>query len=199
MEYLENIKDYTDYIRDKKICLLGSGDSLNNYKIEFKNYDVIVGINRIYRTDIGQKLNVLYHNASPYDILYSKNKFAEDLAEKLKYIIFIPALRQTYRRFKEFHEFMLSNYNNKIIADLRFASLQSKKFKYKLLTGISALIHLILIEPKTIDIYGYDFYEKEYYNNLPNKPGKLKNHNIVENKKIFINIIKNSNNIKHFV
>lgn len=195
---MEKIEEFKNFIRNKKICLIGSGASIDEYKIDYSLYDVIVGINRLYQTNLLNKINILYHNASPYDVLDPTNEKVKELANQLNYIVFIPGLSYTYRKFKKFNDFMNLQHKNKIIVDLNLSNTYKKKFRYKLLTGISTLIHLVSMDPNKIDIFGYDFYSKEYYDGLKDKPGKLKNHNIEANKKIFFDIINDKKYIKHY-
>lgn len=178
--------------KDKKVCLIGSGEISQD--IIYKNYDIIVGINQIYKTSFFENIDVLFHAASMYDpeFIHKMNKISES-----KKIIIIPRiLKSNIDRIN----IILNNIsNNDNISTLDISHIE-KKIKTNPLAGISSLYHIIKGDPKSIDIYGFNFYTTGYtlgmkiYDNHPNKNEKV--HDLEKNKDFFIKLVSENNNIK---
>jgi hypothetical protein len=176
--------------QDKKICLIGNGDSSTKYNINYDNYDLIVGINRIYQTSYWSKINVIYYNLSQKDshnieYLFSLIKQSNNF----KYLIFCPWCSGPGRRKKL--EDLLNKYqiNDHIYA--KGIVRQIPEIKKRPLTGIAALNHILLSDPQLIDLYGFDFYQNSYINNLTRYIAHDRHHNIDSNKKYLLKLLNN--------
>ena len=57
-----------DAYTNKKICVLGCGSSLEQYDINYENYDIVVSFNRIYNNEKYLKyVNIIYNCLSYQD------------------------------------------------------------------------------------------------------------------------------------
>lgn len=194
-----NYDAFSNYIKNKSICLMGSGNSLKKFKpqINKNNYEIIAGLNRIYQTDMIDHIDILFHNASIYDELKSNHNLLD--IEKLSYIVFLPGIPSTYaERYRKFNSSIPKSYTNKIIVDLFEHSHQNIKYNCNVLTGISALLYLIKTSNNSskIDLYGFDFYTQGYYGDLQ-KFGSP--HDMNKNKIILDDIVSKNSNIQYFI
>ena len=180
--------------KDKKICLLGTGASLSNHKIDFNYYDLVVGINRIYKTEYLKHINVLYYNLSIKDSWEDMLKTVSQ-CDNIKCIIFCPWSSGPRRRnylesllnLYQFTKYHL--YHKAIVRNI-------PSIRLRPLTGIAALNHMLISEAGEINIYGFDFYEKTYISNLPKFNHDIY-HDLDSNKNFLHNKIEqNQNKIK---
>jgi hypothetical protein len=200
-DYLENYTNYIDKISScVSICLLGSGNSLSKYLIDFNKYDIVIGTNRIHNTDLLQHVDVLYHNASIFDNNMQKLNHAKAIISQLDYIIFVPAEPNSYiNKYKTIHDFLLTEHQDRFIVDFNMQQNYIDFYRTRLLTGVCALVSTIqFTESKfdKLDIYGFDFYAEGYYGGL-NSYGNGA-HNITQNIEIFKFLI-DKDNINYFI
>lgn len=202
---IQNLENYTNYI-DKisscaSICLLGSGNSLSKYLIDFNKYDIVIGANRIYNTDLFQYVDILYHNASIFDKNMQQSDYASNVVTQLDYIVIVPAEQNSYiKNYKSTHNMLLNEHPDRFIVDFKMQIDYMNFYQTRLLTGVCALASTIqFTESKfdELDIYGFDFYTQEYYGKLP-KYGRAGAHDITQNIKIFKSLI-NKDNINYFI
>lgn len=198
MTSIINYEAFSSYVRNKSICLMGSGNSLKKFKpqINKNNYEIIAGLNRIYRTDMIDRIDILFHNASMHDELRLSCHLLD--IEKLNYLVFLPSIPSTYDQYyKNFNSSIPELYFDKIIFDLLEHSNQNIKYNCNLLTGISSLLYLIKASNNSskIDLYGFDFYSQGYYGGLQQFASP---HNINKNKIILDDIVSNNSNIQYF-
>lgn len=163
-----------EFYESKKICILGTGESLKKYSIEYDKYDLIVGINRIYKTTYFQYVNILYSCVSVKDwadfyTLYSNMREYVHL----KGIVCCPFLKGANKKA------MLEQADNKkrkdqytlycpeIVHEISRKKqhlYQSKQreliVKSRPLTGIAALHHVCISGAKEVDLFGFDFYRE---------------------------------------
>jgi len=190
---IEIKKNYnsTDLYFNKKICLLGSGSSLYEHDIKFENYDLVIGCNQIYKSDLINKINVLYHGISIHDVNFLNA--IPTIIDTIK-IVLVP--RNIPSRIEVLDE-IIKQYD--ILYDKELQYKVSKMVRDNPLTGLMALIDIINGGAQSIDIYGFDFYSKPYIDGpteLPNYPKiKKKSHDLDKNKKFFLNLLNSKKNI----
>lgn len=196
---------YVQLVENKNICLIGCGKSAEMCDINFDKYDLVVGINRLYKNSFfNKRIDILYHNVSFRDnLIYSMPSILNSHANR--YIILLPSTKHTSSRSDGILEFVLnyfSDYN--IVYDPFFRDKNREKYKTDLFTGVLSLMHLLEHNPKTIDIYGMDFYEHGYINSIPvldnQEPHIIFNpsiHNLSINFQIFQKLIENNKNINN--
>lgn len=183
---IKNIIPKLNLYKNKKICLLGCGLSLEKYKINFNDYDLVVGANRIYKTEYCSHINVLYYNLSKKDNCNDMLKHIS-LLNNIKYIVFCPWSSGPKRRM--YLEQLLNVYKITNHLYCKFIVRGLKGIKRRPLTGMAALNHIIYSGASEIDIYGFDFYEEMYINNLT-KFDHDKYHDIESNKNFFLNLMQ---------
>lgn len=196
------IPDYTKYYYNKNVCILGTGPSLAKYDIDYTKYDTVVGCNRIFLTEYMNHVNVLYHNLHGWEeitletFIYSLPKY-----HKLQRVLFSPfhslktptnvnPLAKAVKKVN-FDKYDIAINLTTIVGDRLLAG--------RPYTGLVATYHCSLFPPKSLDIYGFDFYEgeesyvvpmKEYSNNTL--------HHKEANKKILTEIVGMSPNYNWF-
>lgn len=186
-------------IRDKKICLIACGSSAEKFT-DAKDYDVVVGVNRIYQIQsIAKELDILYHNCSVWNLL---GTFAKDLLtfNKNMIILGIPYKNEKHRSFIQC-KITESNLPKKILILDNLRRDLKKIYKTDIFSGTIALIHLLQFNPAFIDIYGIDFYDSDYCYNLKHisrpditdKPYNPYGHNMKINRDLFDDILSTSN------
>jgi hypothetical protein len=176
-----------DLYENKKVCLLGGGDSSSVYNIDFDSYDLVVGINRIYTTRHATNISVMYNALSKKD--WTNVRDMLDILSNQKKFIYLIACPWSKKRTYEI---------NYIIKEKKFC--ENKKFLYcrnivreapvkkRPLTGMAALYHILLSGATSIDLYGFDFYTNKYLDNLP-KFNHDRYHDIDANKKFLQDLI----------
>jgi hypothetical protein len=201
-----NTPNYEAFYKNKKVCLLGSGSSLLDHEIDYDKYDAVIGCNRIYKTEYYKHVNVHYHNLSLNDlvtvqVLNCINRFNKNI----KKVLFCPWSGN-------WHE---PNHNTKplyaLSRSLDITKFQKYDFAYNLsmvvskflsegraYTGLVALYHCVLFNPLSIDIYGFDFYErkKTYAKEMPYYEFDV--HNKQTNKDLFQSIVDYNTNYNWF-
>ena len=181
-----------DLYQNKRICLLGNASSLTNFNINFNNYDIVVGINRIYQTKYIDNIHILYNALSKKDwnnttimtsILKSKPQF--------KCFIACPWGAKRTSQIKN----ILSQCNFYDTKQFLFCRniVRQVEVPKRPLTGIAALNHILLSGGNNVDLFGFDFYKTKYIDNLPVFDHR-KYHDIEANKEFLINTINNPNN-----
>jgi len=191
-----------DIYKDKKVCLLGCGKSLEKYNIDFNNYDIVVGINRIYKTSLLNKINILYYSFGQGDRSSIKDMFQILLNQKNFYtFIGCPAGHRKkppglFSPDKGSKSKSLIDVK-KILDEINFCN--NKNFYYfhsnvKIkplpLAGMTAVSHIINSEASFIDMFGFDFYTHGYTESLKDfHINHKKYHNIENNKKFLKNLI----------
>jgi hypothetical protein len=181
--------------KEKSVCLLGCGSSLDDKRIDFKKYDKIVGINRIYKT------RYLYH----LDILYDSAHYKHDPLNEIKVNILNKSKLEYYFLTPGIKSFEKLKMQKKLLDKIKIKnSLYKNRHDMKIngkkiLAGLYVLNIIMTGEPKEIEIYGFDFYEKGYTSSLSyahNIETIKKMHDINEEKKYFEELIKKNNLIK---
>jgi hypothetical protein len=177
----------TDLYKNKKVCLLGGGHSSSAYNIDFDSYDLVVGINRIYKTRYINNINVMYNALSKKDWVNVKDML-DLLIDQTKFIYLIACPWSKKRTYEI----------NYIIKEKNFC--ENKKFLYcrnivreapvkkRPLTGMAALYHILLSGAVGVDLYGFDFYTTGYLDHLP-KFNHDRCHDIDANKKFLQDLI----------
>lgn len=175
---------------NQKICIIGSGKITK--EINFQNYDRIVGVNQIYKTDMFEKIDTIFHGISISDPFFIQ-KIPE--ISKSKKVILVP--RIGLKNEKRIND-IIRNLSNK--CNFLFLPNEIQEVEGKIgsnpLTGIVALHFILKNNPSSIDIFGFDFYEKPYMRGMEiysNHPTKHNPHRIENDKKFFDELIKNNN------
>jgi hypothetical protein len=148
--------------KDKNVCLLGCGGSLDKKQINFKKYEKVVGVNRIYKTKYFEKINILYDSAHyKFDPL-TNAKVNTINNSKLEYYFLTPGIKsqQKLKLQKNLIEkIKIKNFLYKNRPEMRVSG-------KKILAGLFVLNSILIGLPKKIDLYGFDFYEENYTNGL---------------------------------
>lgn len=182
---------------NKKICILGAGKSIEKHNIIFSNYDIVVGINRLYKTNFIKNINILYHNLSIVEWPYLHSMITTLKENKnFKEAIFCPWYHKKEKKIYlynllDHYRFTNYVYNNTISKSL-------PEIKKRPLTGISALNHIILSKGEHIDLYGFDFYQEPYTQQLNKFKQHFAYHNIPSNKAFFLQLLSKNPNIKWY-
>ena len=176
---------------DKSVCLLGSGGSIENYDIDFDSYDLVIGLNQIYKTNYIKKINIIYHGISVNDQEFLS--FVDNINNEIMVIIAPRKMKSTLRRLNDLIE------KNKVGFNL---CLHEKTFELvgnNPLMGVMVINELVNSGVKNVDVYGFDFYTQPYISGakeLKNHPNNDKNiHDLEINKNFFINLIENNKNV----
>ena len=179
-----NFEDkYFELYKNKKICLIGSGDFKNN--INYEKYDIIVGINQIYKTDFFEKVDIIYHGISDKDPFFYENL---NFYSNFKKIILIPRISKNNKN--RVKKIIINNFNNnKIMFDVNIIKNLEDSISTNPLSGVTSLTHISRYSPNSIDIYGFNFYENDYIEGMIVYNDAKKSHNIDSNKKHFDNIL----------
>jgi len=148
--------------KNKKVCLIGCGGSLENREIEFNKYDYVVGINRIYKTKYFKNINILYDSAHHQFDPITNNKIRIINESNLIYYFLTPGAKSLEKL--RFQEFMLKKI--KVSTKTYKNRPEVKVSGKKILAGLFALNIIIGGEPFLVDIYGFDFYKKNYTSGL---------------------------------
>lgn len=187
-----------DLYKDKKICLLGCGSSLEKHNINFDDYDLVVGLNRIYMTKYFNNIDIFYNSLSFQDWKNIRNMI-QILSgnNKLKQIIFSPwglGKRKKHILYNLLLEYNIKNYlyTNKIGRHKILKTIDKIP-----IIGMSVLYHILQCGSSSIHIYGFDFYQdinNIYIQNI--KPIKYKinkYHNIGSNFDFFKTLLETHN------
>lgn len=202
--------NYLEFIKDKKICLVGSGASAERYDINFKSYDHVVGINRIYKTKYFPFINTIYSNGffdndmnhSPLDeqlLLYEES-------DNIFNFFILPINHVFYSGvYANSVKLLRNSFSFNIFCDIMYALNTCQKYipnatniKNRLYTGTIVLHHLLEHQPKSIDIYGFDFYSEGNISGIEQAPSY--GHNQQKNKETFHKLLTdNKENTTHFI
>lgn len=191
-----------DIYLNKRICLLGSGASLNKYDSNFNDYDVVVGINRIYRTKYFSYLDVFYNCLSFQD--WDNLEFMISCISqnsKIKETIFVPWRLNRAEKVLLYELCNLYNinyiYTNTITRNI-FVTIP--EFKKTPLTGVAVLNHILMCSPSSIDLYGFDFYNCGYIENIDYYEDYDSNrfHDIESNTFFFSKLLSENPNIRWY-
>jgi hypothetical protein len=177
--------------KDKTILLLGNGQISKKVHAQKKKYNIIVGINQIYKSSNYKYIDVHYHALSKHDTDFLEN-YKEISNDKL--LILKPTrIKPQLDLIRE-----IANEN-----PLQMFNVDDKGLNKKIgnpLSGIWILEDILEGEPTSIDILGFDFYstQNKTYEVLPNNP-KVddKVHNLEANKKHFNNLLAKHKNITY--
>lgn len=174
---------------NKKVCIIGCGSSVDSKKINFSEYEIIVGINRIYQTKYFNYINILYDSAHYIFDPVNTTKVKILNESKLNYYFLIPGIKSLYRIKIQMAIFEKIKIKKHIYKERHDIKVDGKK----LLSGLFTLNTILKGKPLSIDIYGFDFYENNYIQNLEYKHDiKIINemHNLEKEKKYLETIIE---------
>lgn len=194
---------YLQLVQNKNICLIGCGKSAEMCDINFNKYDLVVGVNRLYKNSFFNKhIDILYHNVSIRDnLLHSIDNILN--FKPNRFIVLLPSNIWSNQQSRNTLKEILNNYNEKnILYEKHFRDNNKIKYNTDLFTGVLSLMHLLEYNPKSIDMYGMDFYKYGYVDSIPvlnNQDQKhIFNpylHNIEINLTVFNSLINN----KHYL
>jgi hypothetical protein len=176
----------TDLYKNKKVCLMGSGDSISRFSIDFDSYDLVVGINRIYKTNYINHINILYNGLGIKDWKNIVNMInLIKMSDNIEYLIACPWVKDRIRKLEN----MLKEVNfSKNYICCRNIVRKCPVKKGRPLTGVSVLNHIILSDAETVDIYGFDFYKSGYVGGIKSFDPR-KHHDLNANKKFLQDLI----------
>lgn len=184
------IQKLDNFYENKKVCILGNGSSLVNHNIDFTQYDTVVGSNRIYKTKYASFINVYYNSMSKVEY--------PNFPDMLKTIASFDSFKHFYAcpwsSGPQTRKFMINLFRSSDIKDHTYNKVLPRtvaKFLNKRpLTGISAIYHVLLSNPISVDLYGYDFYNTKYVNNLKKYKSHDRLHDLDSNKAFLEKMIK---------
>lgn len=184
-----------DLIKNKKVCLLCPGKSLEKHKIDYSKYDLVCGVNRIYKTDYFDKINLFFHNASIND---TPNKICDKVFSqkdnKQRYIVFVPGeiSKIRFSIFKELDKTTIK-YNN-VLCLYSIHQQLINTFGFNLLSGLMCVYLMLQLKVEHIDIYGMDFYSHGYINGTNKAPLREFDieHSLASNLVFLKNLIKHN-------
>lgn len=144
-------------IANKKVCLLCCGSSLDSHNIDYESYDIVCGVNRIYKTGYFKYIDILFDGCHyKYDPL-TPQKIKLLNHSKLKYIIFSGGSKLFTSKFiKQI---------SKLDVKFKFKS-RNIVNNFKISIGTEALFSLHEAHPSRLDVYGLDFYSSDYTKEL---------------------------------
>ena len=178
----------------RKICLLGSGRSVEDYDIDYDYYDIIIGLNQVYKTKYINIIDIMYHGISVDDVDFLNE--VNNIREKVELVLLPKPLNKQIKKLKA----LLSEYNYYYNIDIHEEAYVNVKSNP--LMGLMVLTELSNSGTHSIDIYGFDFYETPYIEGaveLRNHPKyHVTNHDIKANKEYFLDILSNKDNITWF-
>lgn len=181
------------FYENKSICLIGSGE-FDSSIIKKEDYDYIVGVNRIYLTDIFNIVDILYHGLSRHDLDFFEN--INNISNKK--LVVIPGIKVgCTNKINRLKNSGLEFYHNTNI----YWYLRSE-MKSPPLSGIITLSHILSQNPLKIDIFGFNFYKSPYISGikiLENHPNISNSHNIETNEKFFIKMLNENKNINWII
>jgi hypothetical protein len=191
--YLENEKRYAEYLKNKKVIIVGPGDLLLNAGLGSKidNYDIVVRLNNSYpincnnskyHNDIGKRTDILYHTGAINTVLHqeaNRNKTGRiELLQKDNLKWFVSKRDPIYgsTRDKNFlGSFIKINnlYNKKYKPQNKIKIVPVwDKFLFELQKVLGntdpnmstlAVSHLLTFQIKKLEIVGCDFYSGGYH------------------------------------
>jgi hypothetical protein len=173
---------------NKTVCLLGGGDSVSKFFIDFNSYDLVVGINRIYKTNYYKHINVLYHGLGIADwknVLPMINLIKQ--CDNIEYLIACPWNKKRIGKIKDILT-KIDFFENKKFICCRNILRECIVRKKRPLTGMAVLNHIILSKAAKVDIYGFDFYEAGYVGGIQSFDPR-KYHDLDANKEFLGNLI----------
>jgi hypothetical protein len=178
---------------DKNVCVMACGSSLDTHQIDFEKYDTVVGINRLYKTDYLNHMHILYDAAHYIFDPVNEKKVNAINSSNLKLWILTPGII-TYNHMKK--ERLAKCTTPHVISQDRFYAPP-----VRITLGIYVLKDVIKERPKSMDIFGFDFYSGRYARDLPQMDPTKKIDDLynLESQKGFLDEILNSNpNVKKF-
>lgn len=172
---------------DKRVCVMACGGSIDRHEIDFASYDTVVGINRLYKTKYFPHMHVLYDAAHFVFDPVSKDKIGIMNDSSLKSWILVPGII-TYDAM-----------DKALLEGCRIPHFISQDRFYappvRIVLGIYVIKDILKENPKTLDVYGFDFYEGGYADGLrqmdPN--GKIDDLYNLERQKGFMKEILQNN------
>ncbi len=178
------MKDFYDYLRNKKVIVVGPAYYLNNQnKGDYiDNFDVVVRISEPMhqiitnedKNNFGNKMNILYLPPSLSKIFITQETFiVKSWGEKI--VFTIDDINLTYKRWEENNLKWIigrSNFEKDKINSFNYLNMpqewinqitkKSKLLKIKS-TGILVTLHLLQTPLKSLNIIGFDFYDTGYF------------------------------------
>ena len=213
---LTNINEFRDYVKNKKIAIIGPSPSIKNEKngeyIE-KNYDIIIRINKQWKHSeeldkyIGKRTDILY-NCLDYredcggdiDINFNENKL-KYIVSTIKYDFL-----NTNHRDSQFHGKSFLNWYNyfhlKNRNRIKFIPIDNNVYDYydtladtRINTGLMAIFHILNFDIKELYIKGFSFFLDGYLSDYRDyiNGSKCVNENDSVDKVIDFMIKKNKN------
>jgi len=206
---IDFLSKYRLDIQNKNICLLANGSSVEKHSINFKNYDHVIGINRIYKTKYFPFINTIYSNGFfdndiNHNPLEQQLKLYQSNISNIENFIILPINYVTFQQqFLQQVEIAISNLDSiYTYIDMYYALNVSKKYiptarhnSDRLLSGIVCLLHILENKPRNIDIYGFDFYSQGSIDQIEYAP--CYGHDLSKSKNVLDHIVE-KNNIKRF-
>lgn len=193
----------TSIIKNKKICLLCTGGSLDLVNIECHKYDLVCGVNRIYKTKYAKHIDIFFHGCQNVDRaeLSFPKIFSENEQAKIILIPIATLLGNEHIKQISYIE-NLMRVNKNIIFNISLASMAQIKYGTRIYTGINSLSYILEYQPQFVDVFGMDFYTNGYTqdtNHKHLKQYKRINHDTKINFKAFSDILKQNGNVNWII
>jgi hypothetical protein len=174
--------------KNQKVCLLCCGESLDKHSINYDNYDIVCGVNRIYKTRYFNYINFLFDGCHYiYDPL-SVQKIKLLNNSNLNNIVFTCG-------FMAFD--IITNLSNRLNKKhiIKYRDIINNQ---KISVGTEAFLTIVKSEPGSLEVFGLDFHSSNYIEELLNdythkKQQCLKLHNYAAERELCMQTIKESN------
>jgi len=188
----KNIPRLDKFYKKKKVCLLGNGASLADHAIDFSQYDTVVGLNRIWMTRYAPNVNVYYNSMSNVEKSNVIRMFTEiQKHEAFQYFVCAPWASGPKLRREMSEKIVITGLKNHMYCKSLPRGV-GKKIRKRPLTGISALYHIVMSQPSHVDIFGFDFYENNYVEDLYRYKKHNRYHDIFSNLDFFSKMIRDN-------
>ena len=179
---ITNLIEIQNFLRNKKICLLGNSNNILKNQKNIDSYDVVCRINR--GNPIGKEKFI----GSRTDILFLSTKMKDiDITKNFnpKYVVWIIKDIKQQNNWETQHVIKVPPDDWREVKD-KLTTLPS--------TGCTSIYFLIKhIDFDKLDIYGFDFFKSgTWYHNLKNQQW----HNGTLEKQFITNLIKNNEKIQ---
>lgn len=193
MPYIKNSKEYSNYLRGKRVIVCGPGDILygKNLGAKINNYEVVVRLNNSYpvntinylnNIEVGKRTDVLYHTGAINTCLkIAANKSGLGRIELLRkdglkwFVSKRDPINGSDRDKMFISKFVNLNnkYNNKYnitdkikvvpVFNFFLGDLQQILLKTDPNMSTMAIVHLLTFDIKSLEIVGCDFYSGGYH------------------------------------
>lgn len=164
------MSDYKRFLTNKQVVLVGPASTLRGTKMgpTIDAYDVVVRINHAWplpkdlQDDIGQRLDVLYHNLNPRNQPLYRRHVLRMRRDGVKWVVSShPATRVRFRRRQQrFRRINKGAVKFRVIPQSIKTRLRRKVGSSN--SGLAAIVDLLRYPIKSLYVTGFSFYSTPY-------------------------------------